>query len=159
MLIVSSNDAVSAIASYIGNDKLLIMINKKARSLGMSDTRFYDATGLNASNQSSINDLAILVKYILAKHPEIFRITMEDEAVLNDFEFGRKNLIRNINEFVGNPDWLGGKTGYIDESRGNLVSIFGSGRGEFLVIVLGSENRFRDSTVLWEWTKSMIAGR
>ena len=36
-------------------------MNRKARELGMRDTRFLDATGLNPGNVSTAQDLALMV--------------------------------------------------------------------------------------------------
>lgn len=155
MLIVSSNDAAEAVANYFGRENFVEEMNQKAEDLGMQSTKFYDPTGLNLVNQSTIDDLMLLTKYILAKHNELFKISTERQILIEDLMSGRKNLLTNINTLVSVPYWAGGKTGFIEESGGNLLSIFDY-NNKYLIIVLGSEDRFGDTLKLWEWSKVLI---
>lgn len=161
MLLVSSNDAAEGLARFWGRQKFIEAMNTKARDIGMRNTIFFDPTGLIMTNQSSVNDLVILIKYILAKHEDVFKITRYKQLTINDLAYHRQNVLKNINALVLNPDWIGGKTGYIDESGGNLVSLFkttasGSFEQQYLIIVLGSDDRFADTLKLWEWTKKVV---
>ena len=156
MLLVSSNDAAEALARSYGREKFITLMNKKAHTLGMTHTSFNDPTGLSIANQSSLRDLVLFTKYVFTKHPEIFTISRAKSAVLEEGKWGRRNVIVNFNEFTGSPEWIGGKTGYLEESRGNLLSLFALDSEQFLIIVLGSENRFGDTRNLWEWTKAAM---
>src|SRR5262245_26591284 len=62
-LMSSENRAAHALGrTYPGGmDTFVAMMNAKARSLGMRDTRYVEPTGLSSSNQSSARDLALLV--------------------------------------------------------------------------------------------------
>ncbi len=148
MLLASSNNAATALAeAYFSSEEFVKVMQTKARELGMSQTTLFDPTGLSVSNQSNSNDLAMLANYILKNHPEIFKITTQ------------KNYkdIKNINLFAGRPDFLGGKTGFLEEAGGNLISIFKYKDGKFnfplLIVVLGSKDRFNDTQVLLDWIK------
>ena len=55
------------------------------------------------------------------------------------------------NQFAGTPEFLGGKTGYTDEARGNLLSLFAIGGQTFTVIVLGTDDRFGDTERIRSW--------
>jgi len=161
MLFLSSNDAAEALAE-VYNEKVLtkdqinagqdfvFMMNQKASELGMSNTKYVDPTGLSFLNQSTANDLAKLVNYIYLNHPEILKITAQKTISFIELNSGKIKTFNNLNEFAGEPNFLGGKTGYINESKGNLVSLFQdpNGRGPILIIVLGSEDRFRDTRQL-----------
>lgn len=133
MMICSSNDAAAVLAEFyaFGKENFTKRMNRKAQELEMEQTVFFDAAGLSPLNQSTAQDLKKLVRYISEKHPEIWDYSRE-----TDF----RNL-RNINPFVGYDNFLGGKTGYLEEARQNLAALFSFGRQKFLIIVLGSGDR------------------
>ena len=135
LLKVSSNDAGVAFAEHLGRENFIRLMNERAISIGMYNTRYFDTTGLSALNQSMASDLEKLVIYIFNNHPDIFSITREPEG--------------NIHPFAKTPDFIGGKTGFIDEASGNLVSLFNYQGRPFLIIVLGSEDRAADTQALY----------
>jgi len=172
MLTVSSNDAAMALAQ--GYDKKQLgkaeydlavnqvaaftaMMQEKARSLGMSETYYGDPSGLSVINQSVITDLENLVNYIDANHPEIFEITSKKETTILERRSMTRRTLLNINEYAGQADFVGGKTGFIDASSGNLLSIFKYEGKKYLIIVLGTVDRFGETTKIYEWIKEMIA--
>jgi D-alanyl-D-alanine carboxypeptidase len=63
---------------------------------------------------------------------------------------------KNINVFAGQPDFLGGKTGFLEESRGNLLTLFKIQNRVFLFIVFGAEDRFEQTRILYSWTKALF---
>jgi len=154
MLVVSSNGAAEALAESYGEQNFISAMNQKAAELGMNDTKYFDSTGLNSQNQSTANDLAKLVNYIYFNfnHPEILNITQQKTISITELNSGQTKSFNSMNEFAGQPNFLGGKTGFIDESKGNLISLFQDpdGRGPILIIVLGSEDRFGDTRKLLE---------
>ena len=139
MILTSSNDAAAALAEFyaFGLPDFVELMNKKAADLGMSQTVFFDPTGLSPINQSTANDIRKLMKYIALNHPEILDYSREKV-------FGN---LQNINIFAGQSDFLGGKTGYLEEAKENLVSLFSANNRRIIIIVLGSENRFEQT---WE---------
>ena len=145
MMVVSSNDAAMAIANYYGYENFLNEMREKAKILGMNDTVFSDPTGLSLINQSTLSDFRILVNYIFINHPDIFQLSRLPEIIVS----GRS--LKNINQFVGRENWLGGKTGFIDESGGNLVSIFEFRSRPILIIVFGAEDRFKETEIIYNW--------
>lgn len=148
MMLTSSNHAAVALADfYVFNQTGFIkFMNKKAAELGMSQTVFFDPVGLSPLNQSTANDIRKLMKYIVNNHPEI--LNWSRERNFGDFQ--------NINFFAGRVDFLGGKTGYIDESKQNLVSLFLINNRRILIIVLGAEDRFSETQELLSYVSSVI---
>lgn len=141
----SSNDAGVALAEHYdvnrvtnnANGSVFVeAMNQKATGLKMNNARFFDPTGLSPLNQSTLENLEKLVIYIYQNHPEIFAITREKEG--------------NIHPFAGWPNFIGGKTGFIDEANGNLISLFNHEGQPLLIIVLGSEDRFQDTKILYD---------
>lgn len=145
MLVVSSNDAAAAIAEHYGEEKFLRLLNDRAEEIGLEETFFNDPTGLSLLNQSRGEDLRLLGRYIYFNFPELLEWSRLPEIVVS----GRKLL--NINEFAGRPEWLGGKTGFTDESGGNLISFFNINSRPVLIIILGAEDRFGETKKIYNW--------
>ncbi|MDD5431237.1 MAG: serine hydrolase, partial [Candidatus Pacebacteria bacterium] len=142
MFAVSSNDAAVAIADFYGKDNFVNEMQKKAVDLGMLQTTFADASGLSFLNQSTAQDMEKMVEYVFKNHPEFLDISRQKNVELKEIGTGRKRILKNMNEFAGEEDFLGGKTGFIDSSMGNLISLF-KYRGSVLAItVFGAGERF-----------------
>lgn len=90
----SGNDAAVAMAEYIGGTekKFINMMNEKAKSLGLKNTNFVNACGLDNDNHySSSYDMAMIARELI-KHKKILEFTGMYE------EYLRKNS--------DNPFWL-----------------------------------------------------
>ncbi|OGY64372.1 MAG: hypothetical protein A3I89_03005 [Candidatus Harrisonbacteria bacterium RIFCSPLOWO2_02_FULL_41_11] len=154
MLAVSSNDAAVAIAEFYGTENFIEKMRLKASALNMFQTSFSDTTGLSFLNQSNIEDLIKLIQYIYKNHPSVFGITAQKKVRIFE-ESGRieKELL-NINFFASSrTDFLGGKTGFIEESGSNLISLFRHEGHDILIIVLGTNDRFGQTDLLYNWVK------
>lgn len=121
-LMSSENRAANALARHYpgGMPAFLAAMNIKAQALGMRDTRFEDATGLNSNNVSTAHDLAKMVA-VAHRYPLIRELSTMPEAVV---EIGGRELsYRNTNPLVKNAAWDVGlsKTGYIHEAGKCLV--------------------------------------
>jgi len=142
-LIQSANDAAEALTYFLGKEKFLNLMNKKAKELGMTNTVFYDAHGLNPKNLSTASDLANLLAYIYKNHPEILNITKDNDFWLPD-KTGRLLKFQNVNNFYPLSDFIGGKTGYLPEAKQTLASVFNVNGKPVAIIVLSSNNRQAD---------------
>ena len=148
MLLVSSNDAAVVLAEAYGAENFVREMNEKAGELGMFQTNFFEPTGLSYLNQSTPNDLAKLVNYIYADYPEIFGISKQKEGLILNLETNQAKRLVNVNQFVGRSDFIGGKTGFIDESKQNLISLFNKDGKVVFIIVLGSQDRYKETEEL-----------
>lgn len=153
MLSVSSNDAAEALAQDFGKENFIKLVNQKAKDLNMADTFIYDPSGLSVRNQSTPNDIFKLVNYIYNNHPEILKITRTKKDYIIEQNSGKKRALLNINEFAGQANFIGGKTGFTDEAQGNLVSVFDKNGGILVTIVLGSQDRFGETRKILECAK------
>lgn len=154
MLLTSSNDAAVAFGEYMGgSDELVRALNKKARELGMNDTVFYDESGLSDLNISTANDLLILTKYIVEKHPEIFSWTRTNSFLVEPMNDPKTRTVTNIIPFLDSRNFLGGKTGTIESSHENFLGIFLLQNYRVAVIVLGSPNRVEEVPALLQWVE------
>ncbi len=146
-ILVSSNDATEAIAIYYGRDDFIALMNKKVKEIGMTNTSLVDPTGLSIQNLSSVEDLYKLSKYILLNEPRIFDISTKEVKIITEITSNLNRPLKNINFFAGHTGFLGGKTGRIPESNGNLLSVFNlpKKKSEVIIIVLGADDRFLET--------------
>jgi D-alanyl-D-alanine endopeptidase (penicillin-binding protein 7) len=128
-------------------------MNRKARELGMTDTRFADPTGLSSGNQSSARDLAALVKASSANH----LIRSLSTSPVHHVAVGARDLYyRNSNRLIFSPQWSIGlqKTGFIREA-GRCVVMQAQLADRHLIMVLldatGPETRIADAERLRRW--------
>lgn len=149
-LMASENRAAHALARTYpgGNDEFIRAMNRKALTLGLSETQFKDSSGLSGGNVSSAQDLCTLVN-------AAYRYSLiRDFSTRKEFTIksGRKRLrFVNTNSLVRNASWDIGlsKTGYIQEA-GRCLVMQASLIDRHIVIVLlnASGNRTRIDDVL-----------
>lgn len=180
-LLTSSNDGIRAVALSLAStpkssptDEELIKsfvdeMNLKAKEIGLSNTKFINESGLDVTDKNgrvlengaygSARDVAKLLGYLLATHPEALEATREDETTITSLS----NLVhaaKNTNILVNDiPGILGSKTGFTDLAGGNLVFAFDPELGRPIVIsILGSsaEGRFADAEKLIKATMAYI---
>ncbi|MFA5098936.1 MAG: serine hydrolase [Candidatus Paceibacterota bacterium] len=150
MLVASSNDAAEAIAENFegGKQAFVDEMQKKATGLKMFQTTYLEPTGLSFINQSTAKDLSILMSYIYSEHPEILDISRQEEIRIIDLQSGKLKKILNIDKFAGQEDFVGGKTGFIDESGRNLIGVFDISGKMIVTVVLGANNSFDETSEL-----------
>lgn len=156
MMTVSSNDAAAAIASYMGTPRFFDIMQERAYELKMVNTSFIDATGLSYLNQSTTRDVATLVSYIYEHYPEVLAVSAKATNKIIEQESGSTRTLKNINTFAGTSGFLGGKTGFTEESKGNLVSLFSYEDKAYVLVVFGTTDRFAETKKLWTWMKEKL---
>ncbi|MFN3297869.1 D-alanyl-D-alanine endopeptidase [Caldimonas sp.] len=142
-LMSSENRAAHALGRHYpgGLGPFVAAMNRKARELGMHDTRFVEPTGLSSRNQSSARDLAVLVKATYDV-PLIRELSTSPEYQV---VVGKRQLhYRNTNGLVFNPSWEIGlqKTGYIAEAGRCLVMQAELAGRKLIMVFLDSAGRF-----------------
>lgn len=123
-LMSSENRAAHALArtSYSGGLKVFIAkMNAKSKNLGMTNTKFYDPTGLNEMNQSTAMDLSKMVHAAFN-----YRLIRQDTTTKgSDFYLSKKYIHRYINSDSlvrsGKFNIEVSKTGFINEAGHCLV--------------------------------------
>lgn len=151
MLVISKNEAAEAFADAYNRADFITALNKEAKGMGMSSTNFSEPTGLSVSNQSTALDLQKLALNIYQNYPKILDITKKKSAVVTELNSKKKTTLSNINTLAGTSGFIGGETGYTNDANGNLLSIFSYGGRPVLVIVLGTDDRFGETSALLEW--------
>ncbi|MFC5497349.1 D-alanyl-D-alanine endopeptidase [Caenimonas terrae] len=157
-LMSSENRAAHALGrTYPGGLATFVgLMNAKAKALGMKDTSYVEPTGLSSRNQSSANDLAMLVStaYNDPKLRELSTSPGYQVAVGN-----RTLSYNNTNRLVKNQNWDIGlqKTGYIHEA-GQCLVMQAKIAGRKLIMVFldsaGKLSRIGDAERVRKWVES-----
>jgi D-alanyl-D-alanine endopeptidase (penicillin-binding protein 7) len=142
-LMSSENRAAHALGRTFpgGLATFVSMMNAKAKLLGMKDTRYVEPTGLSSHNQSSAQDLALLVN--AASGNATVRELSTSPAY--QVEVGNRVLQYNTtNRLVKSPDWQIGlqKTGYISEAGQCLVMQARIAGRKVIMVFLDSAGKF-----------------
>ncbi|HRD45765.1 MAG TPA: SPOR domain-containing protein [Caulobacter sp.] len=142
----SANDMAVALAEHIGGSeqRFAALMTLRGQELGMSNTRFVNASGLPDSRQiSSARDIAIMSRAVMRDYPQYYGYFS-----LRSFEF-RGQTIRNHNRLMGEFAGMDGlKTGYINASGFNLAaSAVRDGRRLIAVVLGGRSTATRDDHV------------
>ena len=154
--IASGNDATVAMAERVsGTEEAFVKrMNSKAEELGLKNTHFINATGLDADNHySSAYDMSIIAKELI-KHEKILEFTGTYE------EYLRKNTespfwLVNTNRLVRFYDGVDGlKTGFTKEAGYCLTSTAKREGMRLITVVMNeetSEKRSADTSRMLDY--------
>ena len=139
-LIPSANDAAQALALHVGDgsaDRFVALMNAKAEELGLSDTNFENAHGLDESGHaSSARDATALMRYALGV-PFIRDALSRSTVSLPD---GR-TFPTTDDLLVGWAPLVGGKTGHTREAGWSQTAAAERAGVTVYGTVLGSDTR------------------
>lgn len=160
MIVSSANDAATAVGEAIAGSEegFVAMMNKKAASLGMKNTHFENACGLEAEgHMMSAKDIAILSRELLLKHPQVADYTtiwmdsIVHKTKRGESEFGLANTNKFLKKYEGA---IGLKTGYTSVA-GFSMSAVATRKGTTLIaVVMGSKTkdiRYSDAAKLLDY--------
>jgi D-alanyl-D-alanine carboxypeptidase (penicillin-binding protein 5/6) len=160
--IASGNDATVALAEKIaGTETAFVkLINNRVRELGLKNTNFVNATGLDAEGHySTAYDMAMMARELI-KHEKI----LEFSSIYEDYL--RKNTnnsfwLVNTNKLVRFYSYIDGlKTGYTGKA-GYCLTATGKKNGMRLItVVMNEENtdmRTKDTIAMMDYGFSMYS--
>lgn len=149
MLLPSGGDASQVLAQNYpgGEEEFVNRMNKKAQILKMNNTSFTDPAGYNDSNYSTASDLVKLGEAALKDSLISEIIKTQKITVFNEDSTISHKLI-NLNELLDIKGVNGIKTGFSNEAEGVLITSFKNNGEEYLIVVLGSKDRFYDTKLL-----------
>lgn len=125
IMLPSGADAAKTVAYYISNgeEEYVKLMNNKAKELGLKNTKYYDTTGLNDNNYSTVTDVAELLKYAL-KNDTFYKIfTTQSYITTNNMELNSTLKYYTQNYPYQNDYIYGAKTGFTDVAGYCLASI------------------------------------
>lgn len=158
LLIESSNNAGEVLSYFLGRDRTINLMNQKADSLLMFDTDFVDPHGLSPQNVSTAEDLFQLTRYLFYNRPPILEISRgELVRTFSPLQF-EIDQFWNKNTFVNDPNFIGGKSGFINLSRhtGTMSFQFVNAQNEIrniVIVYLGSENPKSEVQRIYAWLR------
>ena len=156
LIVKSANDIAVAIAQTVSGsvEDFVAEMNRTARNLGMSATRFANPHGLNNINQvTSARDLAILTLAIRSEFPQYKELFATSQVEVN----GRILKTRNnlLTDFAGTD---GMKTGYICAAGMNIVATVERSGRKLLAIVLGASSERERGEMVGQMISGYLGG-
>ena len=136
MIIQSGNDAAVALSEHIAGTEgtFTAYMNEYAQELGMLNTRFENASGLDYQDQhTSAADMAILAAATIRDFPEFYPWYKQKEFTYHDIKQ------RNRNKLLWSDNTVDGlKTGFTKKAGYNLVASANRMDMRLVSVVLGS---------------------
>jgi len=148
LVVQSANDVATVVAERLGGSEARFSANMtaRARELGMTDTRFANASGLpDTRHRTTARDMAVLAQALWRDFPEYYPTFQR-----TSFTF-RGRTIRGHNRLLGAVEGVDGiKTGYTRASGFNLATMAERNGRRVIVVVLGGETAAaRDAQVAY----------
>lgn len=158
MLVRSGNDAALTLGHYAGGesiDKFVLMMNAKARELGLENTNFANPNGLdNQEHYSSARDLLAIV-VASKEYPDIERVARIRIVTMPQDPDGETRTFTNTNKLLGAyPGTLGLKTGDTPWADKVLLGVTEQAGRTIYSVVMGSDDHFSDTREIVDWAYS-----
>lgn len=154
VLVRSSNDIARALArDHSGSvSNFAANMNRRARSLGMHNSYFTNASGLPTppGQYSTARDLAKLGRAALRN--SVVRDAVRTKAMVFRFPSGRTTNLSNTNLVLRNfPYCTGAKTGYTNAAGRCLVSSASGNGRDVVAVILGST-----TPTVWKESEALL---
>lgn len=164
LLVYSANDAAEALANAYcaphslgdvepcGRDAFIVAMNAKAEELNMNKSKFQNPVGYDGESQISTARDLVRVSEAAMRNPEFAKIVGTKNIIITDVTGKKKYNLRNINELLGViPGVMGVKTGWTENARENLVTYMERDDHKIMIAILGSQDRFGETSELIDW--------
>ncbi len=169
LLLPSGNDAAVALAEQFGprfgagdqtnGDKIGLFVaemNRRAKSLNLSETSYLDPNGLSSKNQASARNLSSLAWHALQNKQfcEYVRTRRHQYEVASPDGDQRPVTWDNTNKLLDIEGYDGVKTGTTTAAGNCLIASGRRGTDHLIVVVLGStatDGRYVDARNLFRW--------
>jgi serine-type D-Ala-D-Ala carboxypeptidase (penicillin-binding protein 5/6) len=154
MLLVSGNDAATAIADYVGRAMLAAQgrrgsgiehfvreMRRVAASFGATHTSFADPDGMSRYNVSTAHDIAMIGRVVF-RDSQLLPFWQCDRRIVHvGGPHARTIVLKSIVEDIGKPGIIGAKTGsYFSKGLYHLVVGWRAPNGQTIVaVVLGAK--------------------
>ena len=145
VIIASANDAAVALAEHLAGseESFVATMNRRAAELGMTNTHFENATGLDdtaTDHKTSARDLAVASRELILSHPKILEYTGIWMDSIRDGAFTLTNTNRLIRFYNGATGLKTGSTA----KAGFCISATAERNGTKLIaVIMGCSTRDR----------------
>lgn len=161
MLLQSGNDAANTVAYAIGGspEGFAEIMNKRSDEIGMKNTNFVTASGLDdEEHYSTAYDMALLASECI-KNPEFVSVCSQKTAKLTYGNPPYSRTLTNHNKLLWmNSDVIGVKTGFTKKSGRCLVSAAKRGGVTLVAVTLNAPDDWNDHLSMIEYGFSQCKG-
>jgi D-alanyl-D-alanine carboxypeptidase (penicillin-binding protein 5/6) len=147
IVVHSANDASLAVAEFVAGSgpAFVVMMNQRARALGMKDTHYYSPHGLPPApgqppDISSAYDTAILARELI-KYPDVLRWSSIDTTGFRNNTFELRNTNHLVRTYRG-CDGL--KTGLYAQAGFNVAATAHRNGMRLIAVVMGSPRKLEN---------------
>lgn len=157
LLLPSGNDAAEVLADNYpaGREDFIKAMNKKAKSLGLSNTHFTNPSGLqgDGNQYTTAYDLLVMTNYALTNFPLFKQAAATVEHIIPKTDTHKAFYLENeTNLLTSYPGVKGVKTGYTPEADLCLVTYLEYDGQKIIGIILGSNNRREEMKELLDYS-------
>jgi len=157
IIIASGNDACVALAEGIAGseEQFAILMTTKAQEIGMMNTNFSNASGINhPDNYSTVRDILIMSRYLIENYPKYYEY-YKDKEFTWDRTGGDPITQGNRNPLLYKKMGVDGiKTGYLAVEKYSLASSVIKKKRRLIGVGSGfktKKDRSRESAKLLNW--------
>lgn len=147
LIVKSANDCATVLAEALAKDEaeFAVLMTKKAKKLGMKNTTFKNASGLNNRQQlTTARDMAMLGRAIYEHFPQYYHLFSLKEFTYQGKTFYTHNHV--LKKFKGAD---GMKTGYISTAGFNIVTSAKRNNNRVLAVTMGHKTlKERDTKIM-----------
>ncbi len=161
MLLQSGNDAANTVAHVLGGGQegFALLMNERAAEIGMKNTNFVTASGLDAKEHySTAYDMALLACECI-DNPEFVSVCSQKKAKLTYGNPPYARTLTNHNRLLWKySDSIGIKTGFTKKSGRCLVSAAKRNGVTLVAVTLNAPDDWNDHISMFEYGFSKIKG-
>lgn len=161
MLLQSGNDAANTVAYFLSGspENFAKLMNERAEEIGMKNSNFVTASGLDSENHySTAYDMALLACESI-KNPEFVSICSQKTAKLTYGNPPYPRTLTNHNKLLWKyEDTIGIKTGFTKKSGRCLVSAAERDGVTLVAVTLNAPNDWNDHISMFEYGFSRCKG-
>ncbi|MBQ9277425.1 MAG: D-alanyl-D-alanine carboxypeptidase [Lachnospiraceae bacterium] len=145
--VASGNDAAVAMAEHIaGSEEAFVaMMNERAKELGMNNTNFANACGLeHEAHLTTARDIALMSRELITKHPEIRNYsTIWMDSIVHRTRRGESQFdLANTNKFLNQYTGATGlKTGYTSQAKYCMSATAERNGIELIAVIMGADTK------------------
>ena len=152
LMLRSGNDAAMMIASYVSGSEseFVKLMNNKAKEIGMNNTIFYNASGLDTAtigNKSTAYDMALLTSYAMKN--KVYREIVKTKKYTVKTNL-KTYVWHNKNKLLSEDYITGGKTGYTERAKRTLVSTASRDNMNLVVVTINDSDDWNTHKSLYK---------
>lgn len=162
LMLVSGNDAAVALSEGVAQteEKFVELMNAKAQALGLANTKFINASGLDEDGReqySSAYDMATIAHYVWENYPQLRNITSAvHEYIAENNNHKAFDLYNDTNLLTTYPGVRGIKPGFTWEAGLCLVTYAENDDKRILAVILGSDDRRGEMKELLDYSFGLL---